>query len=72
MTLNNANFGNVRQELAELEAGREVVGGPSSFHAGGGHFLMGDGSVRFISQNIDPKTLRNLAHRADGEMLKDF
>ena len=72
VTLNNANFGNVRQELAELEAGREVVGGPSSFHAGGGHFLMGDGSVRFISQNIDPKTLRNLAHRADGEMLKDF
>lgn len=62
----------VRQELADLEAGRETVGGPSSFHVGGGHFLLGDGSVRFISQNIDPKTFRNLAHRADGEMLKDF
>ena len=71
-TLNNANVGNVRQELANLESGREVVGGPSSFHVGGGHFLMGDGSVRFISQNIDPKTLRNLANRSDGEMLKDF
>lgn len=63
---------NVRQELADLQSGRETVGGPSSFHTGGGHYLLGDGSVRFISQNIDPKTLRNLAHRADGEMLKDF
>ena len=67
-----ANNANIRQELADLEAGREFVGGPSSFHTGGGHFVMGDGSVRFISQNIDPKTLRNIAHRADGEMLKDF
>ena len=71
-TINNINVGNLRQELADFEAGRETVGGGSSFHTGGGHFAMGDGSVRFISQNIDPKTLRNLAHRADGEMLKDF
>jgi prepilin-type N-terminal cleavage/methylation domain-containing protein/prepilin-type processing-associated H-X9-DG protein len=72
ITQNNASPFNVRQELADLESGREVVGGPSSFHTGGGHFLMGDGSVRFISQNIDPKTFRNLANRADGQMLKDF
>ncbi|HEY0981476.1 H-X9-DG-CTERM domain-containing protein, partial [Schlesneria sp.] len=39
---------------------------------GGGHFVLGDGSVRFISQNISPDLLRNLAHRADGEMLKEF
>lgn len=71
-TISGANFGNIRQELADLEAGIEKVGGPGSFHAGGGHFLMGDGSVRFISQNIDPLTFRNLAHRADGNMLKDF
>lgn len=72
VTISGANFGNIRQELARLEAGTEVVGGPSSFHVGGGHFLMGDGAVRFISQNIDPITFRNLAHRADGKMLKDF
>jgi prepilin-type processing-associated H-X9-DG protein len=72
VTNSNTFSGNIRSELAELEAGREVVGGPSSFHVGGAHFLMGDGSVRFISQNIDPKTFRNLAHRSDGEMLKDF
>ena len=50
----------------------EQVGGPSSHHTGGWHNVMGDGSVRFISENIDPKTLRNLTHRADGEMLSDF
>jgi prepilin-type N-terminal cleavage/methylation domain-containing protein len=71
-SLSNINGSNLRQELADMEAGREFVGGPSSFHVGGGHFVMGDGAVRFISQNIDPKTFRNLGHRSDGEMLKDF
>ncbi len=71
-SLSNVNGSNLRQELADMEAGREFVGGPSSFHVGGGHFVMGDGSIRFISQNIDPKTFRNLAHRSDGDMLKDF
>ncbi len=72
ISLSNVNGSNLRQELADMEAGREFVGGTSSFHVGGGHFVLGDGSVRFISQNVDPKTFRNLGHRADGEMLKDF
>ncbi|WP_373652242.1 DUF1559 domain-containing protein [Schlesneria sp. DSM 10557] len=72
VTQSNVNGGDIRQELRDLERGRETVGGPSSFHTGGGHFVLGDGSVRFISQNISPDLLRNLAHRADGEMLKEF
>ncbi len=52
--------------------GPDFVGGGSSYHAGGLQVAMGDGSVRFISQTIDAVTLRNLAHRADGEMMKDF
>ena len=50
----------------------DQVGGPSSHHTGGWHNVMGDGSVRFVSENIDPKTFRNLMHRADGEMLSEF
>ena len=48
------------------------VGGFSSFHAGGANFAIGDGGVRFISQNINPATFKNLANRADGELPEDY
>jgi len=60
------------QPLTPVNMGADSVGGPSSHHTGGWQNVMGDGSVRFISENIDPKTLRNLTHRADGEMLSEF
>ena len=44
------------------------VGGFGSYHTGGAHFTFGDGSVRYISQNINPVTFKNLAHRADGQL----
>lgn len=62
----------LQQELNNLQTGTEVVGGPSSHHTGGYHAGLGDGSVRFISVNISPTVLRNLTHRADGEMVGDF
>lgn len=43
-----------------------------SFHVGGAHFLMGDGAVRFISQNIDAYTLASLTTRAGGEVVGEF
>jgi prepilin-type N-terminal cleavage/methylation domain-containing protein len=46
--------------------------GFSSYHTGGGHFLMGDGAVRFMSQNLDPRVLSSLAHKADGGPLEEF
>lgn len=52
--------------------GSEFVGGFSSMHANGFQTVFGDGSVRFIPSNIDSRILRNLAHRADGEMLGEF
>ncbi|WP_010585844.1 DUF1559 domain-containing protein [Schlesneria paludicola] len=48
------------------------VGGYHSPHWTGIHILLGDGSVRFLSQAINAKTFRNLAHRSDGELIADF
>jgi prepilin-type N-terminal cleavage/methylation domain-containing protein len=48
------------------------VGGLGSPHTGGWHNLMGDGAVRFISQNINVTTLRYLANRHDGELLTEY
>lgn len=43
-----------------------------SKHPGGAHFLMLDGSVRFISYNTDANTMLALATRAKGEVVGEF
>ena len=44
----------------------------SSRHPGGANFTMTDGSVRFISQNIDIRLFNNLGSKAGGEPTSDF
>jgi hypothetical protein len=44
----------------------------NSAHTGGIQGLLGDGSVRFISDNIDMQTLRLLCSRNDGRVLGEF
>lgn len=48
----------------------------SSRHPGGVHFLMGDGRVVFLSENIESKpelgTYQKLAQRDDGQPVGDF
>lgn len=61
-----------RKRIEVFEKQGEYVGGGGSFHHHGSHFLLGDGAVRMISNNIDIRTLRNLAHRADGELIGQF
>ncbi len=43
-----------------------------SFHTGGAQFLLGDGSGRFISENIDATLYNNLGGRADGQVIGDY
>lgn len=45
---------------------------PFSLHTGGVHALLGDGSVRFLSDNLDYNTLRRLCNPKDGESIGEF
>lgn len=49
-----------------------TVGGFGSWHIGGSQFVLGDGSVRFLSENIDIKTYQNLGNRHDEQIPGDF
>jgi prepilin-type N-terminal cleavage/methylation domain-containing protein len=43
-----------------------------SFHTGGCHFALCDGTVRFINDSIAPTTYRALASRSGGDMVGEF
>ena len=44
----------------------------SSYHVGGVHTLLCDGSVRFVSENIDRTLWRAVGTRAGGEVIGEF
>ena len=46
--------------------------GFNSRHTGGGQFALGDGSVRFVSQNIDLAIYRAVASISGGEAVSEF
>jgi prepilin-type processing-associated H-X9-DG protein len=47
-----------------------VSWGFKSNHTGGANFLLGDGSVHFISQTIDHRTYQLLGCRNDGQVMQ--
>lgn len=44
----------------------------NSGHVGGAHFLLGDGTVRFLSENMDYLIQCELAFMRDGQVVGDF
>ncbi len=40
---------------------------PFSFHPGGCNSVFADGSVHFLNENVDPRTMRALVTRAEGD-----
>lgn len=46
--------------------------GYASYHSGGAQFLLVDGSVHFISENVDYQTYCNLGDRIDGQTIGEF
>ena len=54
----------------EKPASDLFVGGFGAYHPAGANFLFGDVAVRFVSTTIDTDVYQQLAHRADGKLLK--
>lgn len=74
-SLRNGSFAQMKnftnQPEPATEKGSLYVGGFSSYHAGGGNFVFGDGSVRFLSGNTPPEILLLLANRKDGQFVSN-
>lgn len=63
-TLAGLTLSDVRQDTVTI--------GFSSWHTGGMQAVLGDGTVRFLSENIDGTIYTNLSRRADGRTLGEF
>ncbi|QDT53933.1 Type II secretion system protein G precursor [Caulifigura coniformis] len=46
--------------------------GAGSAHTGGAHVLLGDGAIRFLSQNVDMTTITGLVSIKNGEVIGEF
>lgn len=62
----------IASSILGLPIGTHGTGSPYSFHTGGAHFTMGDGAVRFVSENVDFRTFIGLCTPAGGEVLGEF
>ncbi|MBA2117664.1 DUF1559 domain-containing protein [Bremerella alba] len=64
----NANF----PLLSGWAFSNDAFNGPGSYHPGGCQSLLGDGSVRFISENIQLDTLLDLTTINGGEVIQEY
>lgn len=66
-----ADFGLNRPYLNDAQR-RTYAWALSSGHTGGVHFVFGDGTVKFLSENLDALTVARLAYIHDNSPVGDF
>jgi prepilin-type N-terminal cleavage/methylation domain-containing protein/prepilin-type processing-associated H-X9-DG protein len=73
-TSSGGNVGNGKFVLGDTVVGpnARVATGFGSRHTGGCHILMGDGAVRFISENVNLATWQMLSQVSDGGVAGEF
>jgi hypothetical protein len=70
--LNYSPSGGIAQAIVGTPIGTHGTGAPYSFHTGGAQFTLGDGSVRFISENISFQLFIALTTPSGGEVVGEF
>lgn len=68
----NSQYPNVDGNCNGCNNDNPALIGARSYHGGGVHVLLADGSVRFVNNNVDWITWTNLGNRNDGQTLGDF
>ena len=70
--LNDVRF-TVNGTFDPAQPGKQYAWGYGSYHTGGAHFVMGDGAVRFISDNINYiSVFQSLNYVSDGVVVGEF
>lgn len=71
-TCRNAQASQISNPSCTDPANYNYSWGFKSYHTGGVHFLLVDGSVRFLSENIDHNLYQRLGGRADGGVVGEY
>lgn len=68
----NYTSAGIASQIVGTPIGTHGTGSPYSFHTGGAQFTLGDGSVRFISENISFELFIALVTPSGGEVVGEF